>query len=282
MSDEQADAVPADGPGAHGASPLSNNELKDTGYELFVAAVSVLSILNLVLMYVVDDRSLDQVLLVMNVVLTLILFIDFVYRLSTATSKSVYVFRQFGWADLLACLPLLELKVLRVFRLARVFRLLRQNGIRVIGNRLMRNRAGSALLSLLLMGLLVLEFGSLWILAVEQSAPDANITTASDAIWYVVVTISTVGYGDQFPVTNEGRILGAGILVIGVGIFGTFTGYLANIFLAPKRPAEEAEVAEVAETRERVAHLRLLLAQQQETVDQLDKLLRAELPEDRR
>ena len=265
---------------ADGASPLSNNELKDTGYELFVAAVSVLSILNLALMYVVEDQSLDEVLLVMNVVLTLILFIDFVYRLSTATSTSVYFLRQFGWADLLACLPLLELKVLRVFRLTRVFRLLRQNGIRVIGNRLMRNRAGSALLSLLLMGLLVLEFGSLWILAVEQSAPDANITTASDAIWYVVVTISTVGYGDQFPVTNEGRILGAGILVIGVGIFGTFTGYLANIFLAPKRPAEEE--VEVVETRERVAHLRLLLAQQQQAVDQLDKLLRAERPEEER
>ena len=55
------------------------------------------------------------------------------------------------------------------------------------------------------MGILVLEFGSLWMLALEQGAPDANITTASDAIWYVVVTISTVGYGDQFPVTNEGR-----------------------------------------------------------------------------
>ena len=279
MSDEHADAVPVEAPSAEGASGLSNNELKDTGYELFVAAVSVLSILNLVLMYVVDDQSLDEVLRVMNVVLTIILFIDFVYRLSTATSKSVYFFRQFGWADLLACLPLLELKVLRVFRLVRVFRLLRQNGIRVIGNRLMRNRGGSALLSLLLMGLLVLEFGSLWILAVEQSAPEGNISTASDALWYVVVTISTVGYGDQFPVTNEGRILGAGILVIGVAIFGTFTGYLANIFLAPKPPAAEAEVVD---TRERVARLRLLLAQQQEAVDQLDELLRAELPEDQR
>ncbi len=280
MTDEQAEAVPAgDLTADGGAAPQSNNELKNTGYEIFVGAVSVLSIVNLVLLYVVDDESLDEVLLVMNVVLTLILFVDFVYRLSTATSKSVYFLRQFGWADLLACLPLLELKVLRVFRLVRVFRLLRRNGIRVVGNRLMRNRAGSTLLSLLLMGLLVLEFGSLWILALEQSAPDANITTASDAIWYVVVTIATVGYGDRFPVTNEGRILGAGIIVIGVGIFGTFTGYLANLFLAPKPPAEEVEVVE---TRERVAHLRLLLAQQQETIDQLDKLLQPELPEEQR
>jgi hypothetical protein len=259
-----------------GRPTKERHELKDVGYEIFVGAVSVLSILNLVLMYVVQDESLDTVLYAMNAVLTVILFIDFVYRLVTAPSRSGYFFRQFGWADLLASLPVLELKILRVFRLVRVGRLLRENGIRVIGNRLMRNRAGSALLTLLLLGILVLEFGSLWMLALEQTAPGANITTASDALWYVIVTISTVGYGDQYPVTTGGRILGAVIIVIGVGIFGTFTGYLANLFLAPKPPKEEVEVLE---THERVAHLRELMAQQQATLDQLDKLLTDELPE---
>jgi Ion channel len=252
------------------------NELKDIGYEIFIGAVSVLTILNLVLMNVVNDPSLDTVLLMMNVLLTTILFVDFVYRLWTASSRSDYLLRQFGWADLLASLPVAELKILRVFRLVRVFRLLRQNGIRVIGNRLMRNRAGSALLSLLLMGILVLEFGSLWILALEQSAPGANITSASDAIWYVMVTISTVGYGDQFPVTTGGRVLGAVIIVIGVGIFGTFTGYLANVFLAPKPPREEGARDD---TRERVDRLRALMAEQQAAIDELDTILRKRPPD---
>jgi Ion channel len=256
------------------------SELKDIGYEIFIGAVSVLTILNLVLMHVVNDVSLDTVLLMMNGLLTAILFIDFVYRLSTASSRSDYFLRQFGWADLLASLPVAELKVLRVFRLVRVFRLLRQNGIRVIGNRLMRNRAGSALLSLLLMGILVLEFGSLWILALEQSAPGANITTASDAIWYVMVTISTVGYGDQFPVTTAGRLLGAVVIVIGVGIFGTFTGYLANVFLAPKPPKVPArgDVDALVDARERVEQMRALMAQQQAAIDELDGILRRRPP----
>jgi voltage-gated potassium channel len=261
---------------ARAARRRERHELKDVGYELFIAAVSVLSMVNLVLVYVVSVESLDTVLLVMNVLLTVILFIDFVYRLATAPSRSGYFFRQFGWADLLSSLPFPQVKVFRVFRLVRVGRLLRQNGTRVIGNRLLRNRAGSALLSLLLMGILVLEFGSLWMLALEQDAPGANITTASDSIWYTIVTISTVGYGDRYPVTNDGRILGTVIIVIGVGIFGTFTGYLANLFLAPKPPKEDVEVTE---TRERVAHLRLLVAEQQATLDQLDKLLADELPE---
>ena len=259
------------------------HELKDVGYELFVAAVSILSILNLMLMYVVTDQSLDTVLFVMNVVLTAILFVDFLYRLATAPSRPGYFFRQFGWADLLSSLPFPQAKIFRVFRLVRVAQLLRASGGRLIGHRLLRNRAGSALLSLLLMGILVLEFGSLWMLALEQSAPDANITTASDSIWYVVVTISTVGYGDQYPVTTEGRILGSAIIVVGVGIFGTFTGYLANLFLAPKRPTEQPADAQAAEgaaaveavddSRERVARLRTLLAEQQSAIDELDRLL---------
>ena len=98
------------------------------------------------------------------------------------------------------------------------------------------------MLTLLLIGILVLEFGSLVMLILERNAPGANITTASDALWYVIVTMSTVGYGDQYPVSNAGRELGTFIIVIGVGIFGTLTGYLANLFLAPRKdePAEAA------------------------------------------
>jgi hypothetical protein len=49
------------------------------------------------------------------------------------------------------------------------------------------------------------------------------------------LTISTVGYGDHYPVTNAGRIIGTCVIVVGVGIFGTFTGYLANVFLGPAK-----------------------------------------------
>ncbi len=95
------------------------------------------------------------------------------------------------------------------------------------------------------MGILVLQFGSLTMLAIEQDAEGANITTASDALWYTIVTISTVGYGDQYPVTNLGRLFAVVIIVVGVGIFGTFTGYLATVFLSPKDPDTEAEAVTV-------------------------------------
>ena len=217
------------------------SELKNTGYEIFIAILSVLSIVNLVLAYVASDSGIQDVLTVMNWILSGVLLIDFGYRLLTAPSRSGYFLRDFGWADLLSSLPFAELKFLRVFRLVRVYRLMHELGGRTVARSLIRERAGSALLSLLLMGILVLEFGSLQILYFEKDAAGANITDASDALWYTIVTISTVGYGDQFPVTNAGRVMGAFIIVVGVGIFGTFTGYLANLFLAPRKPEVEVE-----------------------------------------
>ena len=86
--------------------------------------------------------------------------------------------------------------------------------------------------------ILMWEFGSLAILAVEVRSPAGNIKTASDALWYSLVTMSTVGYGDQFPVTNLGRVIGSFIILVGVGLFGTITGFLANAFLAPRKPKE--------------------------------------------
>ena len=210
-------------------------ELKNTGYEIFIGVLSVLSIVNLVLLYAIEDDTLDTVLWFMNAILSAIFLADFTYRLLTTDSKARYFFRRFGWADLLASLPFQQVKILRVFRLVRVFRLLRDYGIKNVTRSLLQDRAGSALLTLLLMGILVLEFGSLWILNVEQDAAGANITTASDALWYTIVTISTVGYGDRYPVTNDGRVIGSFIIIVGVGIFGTFTGYLANLFLAPRK-----------------------------------------------
>lgn len=136
----------------------------------------------------------------------------------------------------------------------------------------------------------MLQFGSLSILAVERKADGANVTSASDALWYTVVTISTVGYGDQFPVTNAGRLIGILIIVVGVGVFGTFTGYLANLFLGPSKSAESEETTDdvapgtadseavapriasslADETAER---LRVLLAQSEETMAEIRRLL---------
>jgi len=61
--------------------------------------------------------------------------------------------------------------------------------------------------------------------------PESNIKTAGDAIWWAFVTITTVGYGDRFPVTSAGRIIAAFLMITGVALFGTFTGFVAAWFM---------------------------------------------------
>lgn len=248
----------------------SANTDGDLGYEIFMAGLSILSILNLVLMLAIRDQALLYVLQVMGLLLTLIFMIDFVFRLVKAPSKRAYLLHGYGWADLLSAMPLQQTNILRLFRLIRVYRLLSDYGPRRVAVALVRERAESALLMLLLTGMLVLEFGSLQMLRLEQGVPGANITDASDALWYVIVTMSTVGYGDQYPITNPGRVLGALIIVVGVGIFGTLTGYLANIFLTPARRKAKDQPTDV---QQRIDELKALSAKQQQAIEELESLL---------
>ncbi len=215
-----------------------SNELKNTTYEVFMAALSVLSIFNIALMYLIRDPIAGNVVAIMNGFFSAVFLVDFGYRLFTAKSKVRYFVRGFGWADLLACLPLPQFKVLRLFRLVRVARLLRRVGPANLEREFTRNPATSALLSVLLLLFLLLEFGGLAMVSAESGAPDANITSASDSIWYTYVTMTTVGYGDKFPVTETGRVIGMIIMAAGVGLFGTLTGFLSNAFLSPRRRAK--------------------------------------------
>jgi voltage-gated potassium channel len=69
------------------------------------------------------------------------------------------------------------------------------------------------------------------ILSAERGNPDANITTAVDALWWSYVTMTTVGYGDFYPVSTEGRLIAAVLMMAGVGLFGTFTGFVTSWFI---------------------------------------------------
>jgi voltage-gated potassium channel len=107
--------------------------------------------------------------------------------------------------------------------------------------------------------ILLLEFGSIAVLKAEMTSPSANITTASDAIWWVYVTITTVGYGDKYPVTNAGRLVGMVVMFVGVGLFAVMTGFLANKFL----PTSSSDEDELSEVKKELAEIKSLLNNKQ-------------------
>jgi voltage-gated potassium channel len=219
---------------------IKRREQLDFGYELFIAAVSILSVFNLLLIYIpgVDQDAVNVVYLI-NAVLTLLFIFDFGLRLATAPSRSFYFFRDYGWADLLACIP--QFRIFRMFRIYKAYRLVKKYGIQYIKSFLSMNRAAAALYILVLMVILIIETGSYLVLVAESHSPSANILTAGDAMWWSYVTITTVGYGDRFPTSTLGRLVGILVMTTGVAVFATFAGLISSKLLAPPAKDEESQ-----------------------------------------
>lgn len=107
---------------------------------------------------------------------------------------------------------------------------------------MLRNRSQSAFAAAALLALLLLIGSSTAILHFEN-LPESNIRTANDAIWWAFSTITTVGYGDRFPVSPEGRFVAVLLMTGGVGLFGAFSATLAAWFLIPEDRATDSELA---------------------------------------
>jgi voltage-gated potassium channel len=109
-----------------------------------------------------------------------------------------------------------------------------------------------------MVSLLLIVVSSIAILQFE-TVPESNIKGAQDALWWAISTITTVGYGDRFPVTIEGRLVASFLMICGVGLFGTLSGFVASWFLKPTEELRDTELAVlIAEVRE----LRAAIARQ--------------------
>lgn len=225
---------------AHTKATTSTQKPINTNYEVFILALSVLSIFNLVVEILPLAQDVKDLVAIVDVALSPIFLADFFNRLIRAPSKVGYLFKGGGWLDFIGSLPFPALRVARLFRMWRVYRELRLIGMRNLWRAYRKSRAESALLTLIFLTIVVLECASIFMLFTERHSANANIKTASDALWWAYVTVTTVGYGDRYPVTSGGRIVGVLLMTIGVGLFGVITGYLANAFLKPKS-AEQSE-----------------------------------------
>ncbi|MDI2129682.1 potassium channel family protein [Yinghuangia seranimata] len=109
-----------------------------------------------------------------------------------------------------------------------------------------RGRAERLLVSTLAIVLTILVAGAAAVVAPERNDPRANITDFPDALWWAISTVTTVGYGDLHPVTPEGRLVGAILMVVGIGMMGVVTATIATRIILPEQQAEErAEMADL-------------------------------------
>jgi voltage-gated potassium channel len=181
--------------------------------------------------------------------LTCIFFlIDFAMRMIAQPRKRDYFIGQQGYFDLLGSIPSFGFSqytaVLRLFRLSRLLRLRRfmnPENRQLLKNEILNNRGSYAALLTVLLAMLVICTASIVVLFFESQSPDANITTGGDSIWWSIVTITTVGYGDRYPVTMGGRTTAVFVMFAGVGIIGALASILASFLIPPAKKEEEPE-----------------------------------------
>jgi len=147
----------------------------------------------------------------------LLFLVDYIVRISLAQDRGHW-FRTHIF-DLLAVL-LPAVRPLRALRLITLLHVFRRSGGDALRSRVSIYLAGSISLLLYLASLAVLD--------AERSAPHANITTFGDAVWWSVVTLGTVGYGDYYPVTAPGRLVAVALMIGGVALVGVITATLSS------------------------------------------------------
>lgn len=226
-------------------------------YQLFMLVLSVYVLIELALETVVHiDSQALTILLWADTLICGVFFIDFLRSLKRAPNKKRYMLT-WGWIDLLSSIPAAPfLRWGRAARVVRVLRILRAvRSARILGQFVLARRADTTMLGAVLLGIVAMVTASVTVLQYEAAAA-GSIVTPGDALWWSLVTVTSVGYGDMVPVTPQGRGVAMALMTIGVLLFGTMTAYLATWFT---RPQEESQDRELATIRSELAVVRTLL-----------------------
>lgn len=236
----------------------------------FEMAMMLLSLLSVIIVLVMTFGRLDsetyRLLFFVDTTICMIFMINFFVGLIRARDKRFFI--KHHWIDFIASIPAIEaLRMARLFQILRVIRLIRMSRSLLLP--LVKQRKQATLASLLVAMVTILTLASVIMLIVESGTEGANIQTAEQAIWWALVTISTVGYGDYYPVSTAGHIIGGVVIVSGVSFFGVISGYMASVFVAPdESERQERQDAHKAEIK---SELELALARMEENQQKIEQ-----------
>lgn len=196
---------------------------------LLIAALVFVVVLAYPIIEPHPTRAEEVVVRVLNVLIWLVFAIDYAVRLRLVEDR-----RRFIRTHLpdLAVVILPALRPLRLLRLLSVARVLAGRSRQILLGKVIRLVSGAA-------ALLVFA-GAVGVLNFERPAKGANITTFGDALWWATTTITTVGYGDRFPVTAPGRLIAAALMLLGIALLGILTAGIAAWFV--QRVSREDEI----------------------------------------
>lgn len=191
--------------------------------KIVVMLLSALSILMLTMMLYMDVNSeVYKLLTIFDYLLCTVFLYDFVHQMYKAENRWQY-FYTYGWLDLLSSIPVIpQFRYVRVFRIFRILRIIKS--VRILVRFVRENKAMSLYGFVIFCVCTMLILCTTAVLHVEHDV--GNIKTAEDALWWSFITITTVGYGDLYPVTSIGRALTVLLIISGVASFGALISYI--------------------------------------------------------
>jgi voltage-gated potassium channel len=208
-------------------------------YELFIFALTTYSLLVLIAYWLLPvSEATRQALFRSDILLSIIFLADSFRSLFRAPDRWAYL--KWGWLDFLGSVPaVLPLRFARLVRFIRAWRVIRTRHPRQVLREFEQQRAEGVLLVTIFVSVMLISITSILVLELESNAPDANIQSGPDAFWWAFSTLTTVAYGDRYPVTNLGRIVAMVLMTVGIGLFGVLASYLAAAFVGTQRIGQE-------------------------------------------
>ncbi|MGV3001150.1 ion transporter [Vibrio sp.] len=223
---------------------------------LLLSFISVGIVIYLLLFPV--DQETRHTLLGIDTAICVLFLLQLTVDCCRSTNKLNYL--KSHWLDIVASIPTIEiLRLARIWHIVRMLSLFRHSNSFI--KQVKQNRKEATLATIFTLLIILVCSGSIFMLMFERDAIDSNIHTAGDALWWSLVTISTVGYGDHYPVTAGGKVLATAMIICGVGIFGMISGLITSILTSPVQTEAEDNNA-----------LQQLLSQQQIMFDKIERL----------
>jgi voltage-gated potassium channel len=163
-----------------------------------------------------------------------ILLAEYVVRLVVTPDRRGYVRRR--WVEpVTVVVPLLQ--GWHLIGIEKMCLLLHEAELRV--EAILRHHS---LFRVLIAALATLVLGAWLVLLFERNATGSNIHNYPDALWWAIVTVTTVGYGDRFPVTGGGRTVAVILMLVGIGLIGVLTATVASVFIKEHTDANRKEI----------------------------------------
>ena len=213
-----------------------NNNKPSRFFAFFIQALILISIITFSVETIPNLSQQTKTLLGYIEVFCVIIFtIEYLLRIYVADRKIGFIFSFFGIIDLLAILPfylsfgvdLRSLRALRFLRLFRILKLVRYNRAMNHFTRAIRS-AKEEILLFIFITLILIYFAAVGIYYFENQAQPEHFSSIFDSLWWAIITLTTVGYGDVYPITVGGKVFTFFILIIGLGIVAIPTGIISS------------------------------------------------------